>query len=481
VRVRLFDIGHGIALRGFSRADAAVLLTGLEAAHPGEGEAILDRVFHWTGGHPYLTQKLCKTVVEREDGHWSDADIDGLVETLFLSEEVRNESNLKFVQDRVLAHAQRSALLKTYRRVLTGKEVRDDGQSPVHSQLKLSGIVEVENGHLCTRNAIYRRVFDLAWVKENLPTNWRLVATSLVSVVVTALLVGFFALGRPIWMPRPRIAWVSVPAGAFWMGSTDVEIDAAVAVCIRGCEPKCFDPSAICGRQCDRRLYEAEQPQHEVYLDAYDISKHEVTNAQYRQCVRATVCREPSGLEYYEDPGYADHPVGYVTWHDARTFCEWAGSRLPSEAEWEKAARGIDKRIYPWGNQFDCQRANLDDKEDDYSRLISPGNRVDCDGYSGTALVGSFPAGASPYGALDMTGNVWEWTSSQYKSYPYDPSDGREDPQAKGRPVLRGSSYWVYGLEDGRVAFRERRSTTTMVSFSYTDVGFRCARSSSEP
>jgi formylglycine-generating enzyme required for sulfatase activity len=174
--------------------------------------------------------------------------------------------------------------------------------------------------------------------------------------------------------------------------------------------------------------FDDEKPVHEVTLEGYWIDKYEVTNAQYRQCVEAGKCTAPTdcmwGAPTYDDSDKSNHPVACVDWKMAKAYCEWTGGRLPTEAEWEKAARGTDGRKYPWGNDApDCNKAQ-------YS---------DC---SGRAVpVGSKSAGASPYGAMDMVGNVWEWTGSEYDSYPYDAGDGREDVSRTyvGRAVRGGS------------------------------------------
>ena len=200
---------------------------------------------------------------------------------------------------------------------------------------------------------------------------------------------------------------------------------------------------------------------HGVHVDAFYISKYEITNQQFKKFVDANpewgkgkVKKELGGalyLMYWHGDSYppdrGDHPVVFVSWFAAKAYCEWAGGRMPTEAEWERAARGTDGRTYPWGSQWDrakCNSASYWAKKDipDFDAwkkwVEAEGKGVDVQ----TMKVGSFPAGASPYGVLDMAGNVYEWTSSIYKDYPYEASDGREDSSdtASSR-VLRGGSF----------------------------------------
>jgi formylglycine-generating enzyme required for sulfatase activity len=201
-----------------------------------------------------------------------------------------------------------------------------------------------------------------------------------------------------------------------------------------------------------------EQPEHIVYLDAFYIDKTEVTNAQYRKCVEAGACYKPFNTIYYDKADYAQHPMVYVGWNDADAYCGWAGKRLPTEAEWEKAARGTDGRTYPWGEGIDC----------DHAQYSECGER--------TVPVGSKPKGVSPYGALDMAGNVYEWVADWYEEDYYSQSPGRNPPgpdSGKG-PVLRGGAW---GVEANYVRCATRRFRY------YPDtrsdyVGFRCARGS---
>jgi formylglycine-generating enzyme required for sulfatase activity/energy-coupling factor transporter ATP-binding protein EcfA2 len=229
--------------------------------------------------------------------------------------------------------------------------------------------------------------------------------------------------GASYWtLPYGVPEWVEIPAGEFWMGGEE---------------------------------FSDERPVHRVRLDTFYISRVPITNAQYRLFVEAAGHKPPEDWEEGRPPrGTESHPVVNVSWHDAMAYCEWLGRqlqvpgsrlqvwrngqlealnlgpgtwtvRLPSEAEWEKAARGDrDRRAYPWGDTFDANRCN--------SYELRLGD---------TTPVGIFSDGASPYGVLDMAGNVWEWTHSVYKDYPYDPGDGREDRGAEGARVVRGGAF----------------------------------------
>jgi len=231
---------------------------------------------------------------------------------------------------------------------------------------------------------------------------------------------------------KDGMVMVYVPAGEFLMGSTDGDKDA----------------------------HSYEKPQHKVYLDAFWIDQTEVTNAQYKQCVQAQKCQEPSSANDSKFNG-DNQPVVSVDWNDAKNYCEWTGRRLPTEAEWEKAARGTDGRIYPWGNQTaTCEYAVMND-----------GSGGGCGKGDTDWAVGSKPKGISPYGAYDMAGNVWEWTSSLDKSYPYRSNDGRENPNDSGKRVMRSGS-WYFAARIMRTANRSSNSPDTR----YDNLGFRCSR-----
>jgi formylglycine-generating enzyme required for sulfatase activity len=244
---------------------------------------------------------------------------------------------------------------------------------------------------------------------------WPIVLLGLVAVFVA--LEGLFEEGPPAFV-EPEL--VRIPAGPFLMGSSD----------------------------SDKYAYDDEKPQHKVELAEYYIGKYPVTNAEYQVFVGEAGREAPVHWRtywFFED--LAGYPVTNVSWHDAIAYCEWLSQktgrdyRIPSEAEWEKAARGTEGLIYPWGNEWDSERCN--------SWESGPG---------GTTPVGDYsPKGDSPYGVADMAGNVWEWTRGLWGEdveepefkYPYDPTNGgREDLKAPDSVcrVLRGGSFYNTAL-----------------------------------
>ena len=245
---------------------------------------------------------------------------------------------------------------------------------------------------------------------------------------------------------------VFVPAGPFWMGSLED----------------------------DSYAYQNEMPQREVTLDAFWIDRYEVTNARYAACVDAGVCKAPFAFgmfkpnsstreQYFGNPEYVNYPVIYVNWFAAQEYCTWAGKRLPTEAEWEKAARGTDGRLFPWGNKdVTGNLANLADANTNYDWTI----RYINDGFQDTSPAGNYPQGASPYGAMDMAGNVWEWVQdwydvSYYRTAPDENPAGPDEGEYKG---LRGGS-WQSSNWGIRAALRSRLEP----DIAYNYIGFRCA------
>jgi formylglycine-generating enzyme required for sulfatase activity len=244
-----------------------------------------------------------------------------------------------------------------------------------------------------------------------------------------------------VWVsPKDGAEMVYVPAGEFLMGSTDADIAALVK------EHPTWKAEELAG----------EQPLFRAHLPGYWIDKCEVTVARYRK-----FCRE-TGREMRPAPPWGwqdDHPIVNVMWYDASAYAKWAGKRLPTEMEWEKAARGTDGRQYPWGNAWDA------------------GKCANGSNSSTTKPVGSYPAGASPYGALDMAGNVYEWCADwgdreAYRRY----AKGDLTPPSSGKGKVRRGGSWVQSIPSlFRCAFR----LSYLPDFRSVLNGFRCARDAS--
>jgi formylglycine-generating enzyme required for sulfatase activity/tRNA A-37 threonylcarbamoyl transferase component Bud32 len=243
--------------------------------------------------------------------------------------------------------------------------------------------------------------------------------------------------------PADGMVMIYVPGGEFEMGSTEGESD--------------------------------EQPVHIVALNGFWMDRTEVTNAQYQSCVEAGDCELPSErhsstrAEYYGNSGYDDYPVIWVSWYQARTYCAWAGTRLPTEAEWEYAARGPRGSVYPWGDGFDGTWLNCCDANCEFEWADGA---VD-DGYADTAPVGNYPSGSSWCGALDMAGNVFEWVADWYGDYTSERQANPTGPSSGERRVVRGGSW----IDDRLCARCASRSGYHPVSWNVF-VGFRCARGS---
>jgi formylglycine-generating enzyme required for sulfatase activity len=194
----------------------------------------------------------------------------------------------------------------------------------------------------------------------------------------------------------------------------------------------------------------------------------------YAKCVADGICKEPtdkssdSHPSYYDNPEFDRYPVIFVDWNMAKTYCEWVDRRLPTEAEWEKAARGENASVYPGGDTFDGSLVNFCDTN--CSSYWA--NKSFNDGFADVAPVGSYPSGKSVYGALDMAGNVVEWVSSLYKPYPYDATDGRENLDSSDARVLRGGS-WGSNVDGVRSAYRSWGDPAATSG----SIGFRCSRS----
>ena len=214
--------------------------------------------------------------------------------------------------------------------------------------------------------------------------------------------------------------WQKIPAGKFLMGSRYTQTNEELP------DPEYFGVSKHgANRPAD---FDNELPQHKLILDEYRISKTPVTNAQYEIFTKATSYPVPGHWpEGVVTPEIANHPVVYVDWADVQAFCNWAGVALPNEPQWERAARGRDGRIWPWGNTPPTKDLANFGQSDKTGR---------------TQAVGSYPHGASPEGLLDVAGNVWEMVGSAYRPYPYEASDGRENFDLPEEYVLRGGSFY---------------------------------------
>jgi formylglycine-generating enzyme required for sulfatase activity len=205
-----------------------------------------------------------------------------------------------------------------------------------------------------------------------------------------------------------------------------------------------------------------ENPIHTLYVKPFYIDKYEVTNGLYRVCVDVGACEPPRSVSsethpaYYGNNEFNNHPVVNVDWNMAKQYCKWRGARLPGEAEWEKAARSIDGRTYPWGEESGCPFANYADASG-----VCAGD---------TTVVGTYQDGRSLYGAFDMSGNVSEWVNSLYWTYPYSFTDGREVVDARGLRVVRGGS-WFSPLNEITTFYRSGIDPSAYDLYT----GFRCA------
>ena len=249
---------------------------------------------------------------------------------------------------------------------------------------------------------------------------------------------------------------VFVPSGTFMMGSNGEQIDKAMEDC-----KKMYHGE----RDCNRLIYSRqEQPQHEIYVDAFWIDKTEVTNAQFCKFLNANGNQTINGIKLFEPgaghrgvvygyiietdgvfkpkSGYEAYPIIEVSWYGSKSYCDWIGGRLPTEAEWEYAAKGSLNNIYPWGNEFNGNLVNYRDSTFNFDNLGK--DTAFTDGHPQWSPVGSYPLGASWCGALDMTGNVHEWVSDWYADDYYSNSP-KLNPKGPGNGTLkigRGGSWY---------------------------------------
>jgi formylglycine-generating enzyme required for sulfatase activity len=225
--------------------------------------------------------------------------------------------------------------------------------------------------------------------------------------------------------------------------------------------------------ESDTQALADEKPRHLVSLEAFWIDRTEVTNNMFAKCVAAGSCNErtyspylwgvrlPNGTPYYGEVKYRDAPVIMLDSNEAQAYCQWAGRRLPSEAEWEKAARGTDERVYPWGVTLDCEHASF----------------LGCEKEPGD--VTSHPLGVSPYGALNMSGNMWEWVGDWYDPdyYQHSPAQNPTGPALGEFRTIRGGG-WHSNPAQLRAT---NRSTGKPEHSTDGEIGFRCALNASTP
>ena len=242
---------------------------------------------------------------------------------------------------------------------------------------------------------------------------------------------------------------VLIPAGEFTMGSNESEAKDAFELC------KKYYGS------CQWDWFKIEMPKHKVVLDAYSIDKYEVTNAQYKACVNSGKCTKPSDTKWYDDAGKANHPVVAVDWNQSSAYCKWAGKRLPTEAEWEKASRGVSGNIWPWGNKFDCKKS---------CNSVPPCKQ------NSTCAAGSFSSDVSSSGVYDMGGNVWEWVADWYDGgyYKNSPDKNPKGPGNGAYRVLRGGSW--YDTVTLPVNLRGAYRINGDPAGRFVSLGFRCAQ-----
>ena len=255
-----------------------------------------------------------------------------------------------------------------------------------------------------------------------------------------------------------------IPGGSFEMGEL---AERGLEACLQYYTP-------VDDEECVLEWFFNEEPVHRVTLDGFWIDQTEVTNAQYALCVAAGECTPPRNTSsatrttYYGDSRYANYPVIYLDWYQAEQYCTWAGRRLPTEAEWEYAARGgLARTLYPWGDVFNGRLANFCDANCEFTWY----NPDYDDGYRDTAPVGSYPPNG--YGLFDMVGNVWEWVADWFYTtyYEFSPTVNPQGPDRGEFRVLRGGSW----ISDGDFLRIATRLWDAPDSWDYDTTGFRCA------
>ena len=515
-----FNIGKRIEPGDFDTASMSTFKEALGA----EGGPLVDRILDWTAGQPLLVQKLAEDVHSMPDANRTVEGVDEEVQRSYLGARIDKDTHLKFIRDYLLEDNKKvRRTLRTYESVLKGEEVTYDDRSPVHSRLKLAGVVRVEDGKLAPRNRIYGEVFDKEWARKNTPRNvTKIVAYGATSALLIVLM--WFFLVQPIFfpkftrffpdesiyytdrsdlaldlrMPSLEIERVTVEGHEVPLGKkSDVEMERAIQIPLAdlpvgesrhqvrcygglwkenfetrllvvsypmahwkpltdlemvevpgGCfDMGCGDWAIEAGKECP----EDERPVHRVCLDAFRIGRHEVTQDQWVKIMGYNPSSFEKGGRY---------PVESVNWNHVQEFIQRLNKlgrgrfRLPTEAEWEYAARsGGKNEIYSGGDD--------------------PGAVA---WYTENSNGETHPVGLKApngFGLFDMSGNVWEWCSDWYESayYKESPGNNPKGPERGKYNIVRGGA-WNDGPRWLRVSGRGRNGPV----FRYFNLGFRCAQ-----
>lgn len=389
-----------------------------------------------------------------------------------LKEIAENDDSLnlrKLAQDALAARgllSESNTELETLKRQATQFELNGDLENALQTYYKIRQIDPAFPGAGIKIAELEKRVQGSPGHSQPKPVSWRLIVGIAAGLVAVGLLIwgGSKLLNLPVGPSTPVFtsqANSSPSSGAkatstpkLGTGSTrKSEKDGMVLMYVPVGE---FTMGSDKGNM-------QERPAHKVNIDAFWIDKTEVTTAMYDKCVQDKKCNLPASLEsatrdsYYGNSAFSDYPVIYVSWNDANQYCTWAGRRLPTEAEWEKAARA-DQRAYPWGNSIGNKPLN-------YSNIVGD-----------TTIVGHYPNGVGFYGVLDMAGNVWEWVADWYSATYYEnsPASNPKGPQTGIYRVIRGGS-WSGSVSKANMIVRSYYREWRLPTSTYATQGFRCA------
>ena len=455
-----FNIGRRIDLSDFNGDEAQHFVQGFHE-NAGYAERLLKRILYWTGGHPYLTQKLCVLTQGGEAKETPEKRVDRVVKAEFLGVGRRTkEDNLKVINDRIIGLKEdQQALLGVYKKIRNGKSVQDQPQSPIHSTLKLSGLVKAdEQGRLRVRNEIYKQVFDARWINQLTPSPWPQ-RISIGSVVLIAAVFSW-------WVGNQQLTLISARGIVLaWLGIAYPEPEMV----------KLNKDHFLMGSDKDEKESDSdEKPQHQVtFTQDFFMETHEVTFDEYD--VFAFLIKHDGGCtDGHEvvrpsDSGWGrgNRPVINVSWEDAQCYADWLSKktnknyRLPTEAEWEYACRAGTRTPFSFGDNITPDQVNYNG-DFPYNGAAKGLSR------QRTVPVKTLPA--NPWGLYEMHGNVWEWCSDWYGNYERKDVVDPVRPENGSDRVLRGGS-WNDGARSTRSANRIR----IFPAVRYVIIGFRLA------